>query len=260
MSGNQPFQETTAVELAGFTEILWTIAQRILGSTQRPKYEVYEERTSATLREYWATVHIYLNSEARDALFHFTGRSAPTTSMAIQLAAWEAIARLRHQLRRMNRRPFHFYPSRAALDGDTSFVATHHEEDLAVVHLTRYLAAQHDLFVQALDSLAMARRVIAHLHTHLAPQSAPPSPRSVLDPVSSPEEPLLGIPVVEGNPRRRHADMTDYLGLFASYTATSRAEHRRRRLTSPPNSPASTRSRANGLQTRPSHLDVNQVD
>ena len=157
MPRGQPYAETTAVDVAGFPEILWTVAQRVLGATQRPEYEVYEEPLSDALHEYWAEVHIYLNREARDALFHISGRRMPTPRLAIKMAAWEAISRLRHQLHRMNRRAFRFHPSRATLEGDTFFANTSQEEDVAVIHLANYVAAQHDLLGQVVDSLAMAR-------------------------------------------------------------------------------------------------------
>ena len=45
------YDETTAAELAGFTNILCPMAQRALGATQRPEYDVYRERTTETLSE-----------------------------------------------------------------------------------------------------------------------------------------------------------------------------------------------------------------
>jgi hypothetical protein len=263
MPRGQPLEETTAVDVPGFPEILWTVAQRVLGSTQRPEYEVYEEPLSGTLQEYWAEVQIYLNREARDALFRISGRPMPTPRQAIKMAAWEAIAQLRHQLHRMNRRAFRFYPSRATLEGDTFFSSTDQEEDVAVVHLTRYVSAQHDLIGQLVDSLAMARRAVAHFHNLRTQPSSPVGPQSAVVSTSVPAEPLLGIPVVERHAHHMSASTLDYLRLFATYSAVQRAEHRRRGDTTPPNtptSPAGVQSSADVPLTQPQHIDVNEVD
>jgi hypothetical protein len=179
------------------------------------------------------------------------------------MAAWEAISRIRHQLHRMNRRAFRFYPSRATLDGETFFASTDQEGDVAVIHLTRYVAAQHDLFVQLVDSLAMARRATAYLHNqHVQPPSpVVPQPAVATTPISS--EPLLGIPVAEGSVRQLNNTPLDYFHLFAAYTSALRAEQRRRDGATPPNTPVSpigVHPSTNAPSTRPATLDLNEVD
>ena len=88
-------EETTAVGVE-FPDILWNVAHLVLGATQRPEYVVYIEPTSISIREYWADVHIYQDGAISGTSLDFAGRSMPTPALAIQFAAWEALACIRH--------------------------------------------------------------------------------------------------------------------------------------------------------------------
>ena len=79
-----------------FPDILWNVAQLVLGATQRPEYVVYIEPTSITMREYWVDIHIYQDSANSGTSLDFAKRSMPTPALAIQFVSWEALACLRH--------------------------------------------------------------------------------------------------------------------------------------------------------------------
>ena len=183
----------------------------------------------------------------------------PTPDMAVQMAAWEPIARLRHLAAGMHRRAFHFYPSCATFGGDTVFTSAHQEEDLAVVHLTRYIVAQENLFSQLVDELAMTRRALTLLST----QNPSRSPSVTSTPVTISEaQPLPGIPIVANGGVRRSTPTTDYLQLFSTYTETARAEHRRQNPTTPNNTPTSSEDRNihdEVVLTQPAAPDVNRA-
>ena len=147
MSRHTIYEETTAVGVE-FPDILWNVAHLVLGATQRPEYVVYSEPISTTLRSYWADVHIYQDGAISGVSLDFAGRSMPTPALAIQLAAWEALACLRHRIPAVGeRRAFRFYPSRRILGGETTFASTQEEQDVAVIHLVKYIAALNTLFI-----------------------------------------------------------------------------------------------------------------
>ena len=66
------------------------------------------------------------------------------------MAAWEALFHVRRLIPGMNRGAFLFYPGHTP-EGDVAFAPTYPGEDIAVLHLIHYLAAQHDLVEQPAD-------------------------------------------------------------------------------------------------------------
>jgi len=252
-------EETTAVGVE-FPDILWNVAQRVFQATQRPEYVVYSENTSASMREYWADVHVYQDQANSGTSLDFAGRTMPTPELAIQFAAWEALACLRRVNPTMgNRRAFRYFPSRSTLGGNTIFSSTEEEQDVAIIHLVKYIAALNNLFIRVADVLALTRRAVAVLHNQFAVRSTTvtttPLPHSG-------ETPLLGIPISVG-PRQTTPLTAEHLGLFNTYTVTTRADRRRRHTNVPQNTPAASEDGSPRTEinlTQPAVLDINQVD
>ena len=74
----------------------------------------------------------------------------PTLELAIQVAAQDAISCLCHSDLNVQSRAFCFYSSRATPFSNVKFTSPDPEDDEVVIHLTRYVAAQHNLLDQAL--------------------------------------------------------------------------------------------------------------
>ena len=251
--------ETTAAELFGFISILWVVAQRALGATQRPEYDVYQEESTGRVSVYWAKVHVYQGGRAGQIVSHrYTGKPMPTPSLAIQIAAWEAIVCLRHSDPGMDCRAFRYYPN-GTTAAEAVFACPLHERDVAVVHLTQYLAAQHEMILQLSESLTMSRRTLSLLHTQLF------SHGTVTTFVGAPiteEQPLLGILVSEPDTSRRTSTL-DFFCLFDAYAPTRSPVQRRRSTVTPWNTPVSSEHgspRLAAISTRSPSIDVDHVD
>lgn len=251
------FNETTAADLAGFVDILWTVAQRALRASQRPEYDVYREETNRA-NVYWAEVHVYQDGVNDEATFHFAGRPVPDPDLSMQVAAWEAISRLHEMIPTMNCRAFRFYPRRA-LGENPSFASTQEEQDVAVVHLTRYLVAMTEVFIQLMDILTLTQQATPLVQ----PRSrARASTATSAHPSVSGDSTIAGIPVaVDGNPFP--ALSPEYLRLFSAYAASTRAAHRSRNPLAPRSTPAPSENGDIRGETPATPLpspDVNQVD
>ena len=108
--------ETIATDHAGFSQILWRVVRDVLGSPTLPVYKVYECAASLAGSAYRADVHISPCRWGTKEPYLIHGGIMPTLETAIQVAAWEAIARLRHsEAAAMSQsQAFRLYPSRAA--------------------------------------------------------------------------------------------------------------------------------------------------
>ena len=195
------YQATTAEEYPGFPAILWTIARRILGATRRPQYDIHLERSTDAEPEYWASVRVYSSDDTPPELYLFIGKPMPTLEMAIQVAAQDAISCLCHPDSSVQSRAFRFYPSRATPISNIQFTTPDPEDDEAVIHLTRYVAAQHNLLVQALRFWDQTRMDSARPHS-LPPASS--SSKTTEYSANIQEQPLPEEPVVEERNLRRH--------------------------------------------------------
>ena len=103
-----------------------------MGSLSRPEYTVYPERISDTLTMYQASVYIRGGNAMPHRNYRFGGRVMPTESYAIQMAAREAIARLRVILPIMQTRPYHYLPCHVPYTSHYAFPCTAGESDDAI--------------------------------------------------------------------------------------------------------------------------------
>ena len=223
------YEETTASELSGFPDILRGMIQNLLATTQRPRYTVYHRELSPSQTQYWAIVRIFFARPDGNQSFEITGRVSSTSAMAINMAAWESIARVPHLAQVPDQRAYYYYPRRETFDGQTAFNCPFHETDPAVVHLVSYLFALDNLFDTLEQELQATRVTFAFLQLQSpVSTSAPPSP------------PLLGLAA------------TDY----------EEGDHRSQQVTHREldNPSTSDATNAETPPSRPAHLDVEQVD
>ena len=113
MANPRVILETTAEDHGGFPLMLWKAVCHFLGNPAHPRYVVFENSLSPAGGEFQAEVHIGSCPLGTSQPYLIQGRSMPTLSQAIQVAAWEALVRLRYSepVIAMSR-AFHFLPAR----------------------------------------------------------------------------------------------------------------------------------------------------
>jgi len=153
--------ETIAPELDGFIRILSNVTRRALGLEEPPRYVVYQVRDRDGLTQFWATVSINGRALAQEHSYRFVGRVMAGEYQAIQYAAREAIAQLRHQVLRTHNRSFFYYPSRSSSDRGMHIANSEHEQNPALENLVHFVAAQESLLTQVARELSSTRRAIA---------------------------------------------------------------------------------------------------
>ena len=134
--------ETIAADHAGFPPILWRVVRDVLGSPTLPMYKVFECAPSPAGSTFRVDVHIspWRRGTKQPYLVH--GGIMPTRETAIQVAAWEAIARLRHSEAVMSRNAaFRPYPSRPAEGAELIHNLNPKETHPAIPSLLSYVSA-----------------------------------------------------------------------------------------------------------------------
>lgn len=76
-----------------------------------------------------------------------------TSEMAIEIAAYEVITRLRFAVPRSSERGYHYYTSRAAPREEASFPYGQSERDPMLANLVQYVITQEHLAQQVMDFL-----------------------------------------------------------------------------------------------------------
>ena len=95
MSHPGAYLRTPDTSPGSFVNALWDLTRNTLCSSHPPQYELFKMRITPDFSKDWAVVHI-----PRDDLNQgppyvvFVGRSMPTSSMAIDTAAYEGVTRL----------------------------------------------------------------------------------------------------------------------------------------------------------------------
>ena len=129
-----------------FVKILWDFTCSTMGATQPPQYELFKSRITPSTSRYWAAVHIPpVNSNQDPTEVSFVGKSMPTPHMAIEVVAYEALARLRFAVPYASERGYYYFLSRAAPGGVTSFPGGRIERDPVLANLVQYVIAQERL-------------------------------------------------------------------------------------------------------------------
>ncbi|KAE8806737.1 hypothetical protein D1007_17096 [Hordeum vulgare] len=263
MSGPIVHNETTAVEKGGFVAILANLNRRAFAMEEPLEYVVYQEHTSGAIRNFWATVHIYGRSITQECPHRLTGRTTSYEPQAIQLVDREAIVQFRHLSPRVNYRSFYYYPSLEGYGMPLQVASGDHETDPALLHLVRYLRAQEALYDQVTLDLIAARGELARLDPMR--REVEPNMRNLVVLFGRPIELLRSGPALEPN----HApisleELRRILGISSNGTLASapRDGHHRYPLVAPPSSRSNRDAvvPANSTSTRPTHLDVNEVD
>ena len=129
-----------------FVKILWDFTCSTMSATHPPQYELLKSRITPSTSKYWAVVHIPPTNPNQDPTeVSFVGKSMPTPHMAIEAAAYEALARLRFAVPYASERGYYYFPSRAAPGEVASFPNGRIERDPVLANLVQYVIAQERL-------------------------------------------------------------------------------------------------------------------
>ena len=80
-----------------FVKVLWDFFRNTIGSIHPPQYELFKSRITPSSSKYWAVVHIPPKDPTQGPPYVvFVGRSMPTSGMAIEASADEAVTHLRY--------------------------------------------------------------------------------------------------------------------------------------------------------------------
>ena len=178
MAGGSCPSQIFANEPAGFSRLLASIAKDALGSLGRPEYVIYPDKISETLTMYQASVYIRGGVSVSFRNYRFMGRAMPTERHAIQMAAREAIARLRDILPVMQTRPYHYLPCHVPYTSHYAFSCTTGERDLAIEPLVQYIMALESAFTSLVDDYLTARMDLSRARVIRRSEYRSPSPRA----------------------------------------------------------------------------------
>ena len=158
-------EETATPELTGMVDVLRRMIHQLHPPSVYPKYTLFQQRATPTQKEYWADIHLIglAPDDARPCFFQ--GRSMATPALAYQMAAWEAIPRIRHShVPAVGCPALTFFPSRHPTHSTPKFDLAKQERDPAITPLMYLLAAQHSLLCEVLNELAIHRKALSRLH------------------------------------------------------------------------------------------------
>ena len=156
MSGDNCPSQIFANEPAGFSRLLTIIARDAMRSPSRLEYTVFPDRVTDTLTMYQASVYIRGGSNLSFRNYRFMGRVMPTERHAIQMAAREAIARLRDILPVMQTRPYHYLPCHVPYTNHYAFSCIAGERDGVIEPLVQYIMALESVFIALVDDYLAA--------------------------------------------------------------------------------------------------------
>ena len=158
-------EETATPELTGMVDVLRRMIHQLHPPSVYPKYTLFQQRATPTQKEYWADIHLIglAPDDARPCFFQ--GRSMATPALALQMAAWEAIPRIRHShVPAVGCPALTFFPSRNPAHSTIKFDLARQERDPAISPLMYLLTAQHSLLCEVLDELVIHRKALSRLH------------------------------------------------------------------------------------------------
>src|SRR3954462_868950 len=133
--------KTSAVNHAGFPRLLWEMVSQALGCVVDPEYHVFQYEPVPRLCRYSAKVLIHLGPDKIAEPVVFVGKPTPTTALAIQTAATEAVSRLRFKFPQIEEmREFRYFLSVSSFGCELA--DTTKEADPALVRLVQFSTAQ----------------------------------------------------------------------------------------------------------------------
>ena len=140
----------------GFVKLLVSITKLAIGPATRPELTLYQHKLSDDVSMHQAVVQ-FKGGRSASRHFRFVGRAMPTERHAMQMAAREAIARLRDILPTMKTRRYRYLPCHVPYTSHYAFACHRGERDEAIEMVVEYLKALEESFDNLVDDLVAAR-------------------------------------------------------------------------------------------------------
>ena len=140
----------------GFVKLLVSITKLTIGPSTRPEFTLYQHKISDNVSMHQAAVQ-FKRGRSASRHFCFVGRAMPTERHAMQMAAREAIARLRDILPTMKTRRYRYLPCHVPYTSHYAFACHRGERDEAIEMVVEYLKALEESFDNLVDDLVAAR-------------------------------------------------------------------------------------------------------
>ena len=161
MAGNDCESQVFANVPEGFVKLLSFIVQVVMGPSVRPVFTLYPHKINDSLTMHQAAVQ-FKGGRVELRRFRFLGRAMPTERHAMQMAAREAIARLRDVLPSMKTRRYRYLPCHVPYTCHYAFACPRGERDEAIEMLVEYLKALEAAFDILVDDVVAARMDSIH--------------------------------------------------------------------------------------------------
>src|SRR3954465_4949125 len=161
MADNSCESQTFANVPDGFVKLLSFVVQVAMGPSVRPVITLCQHRVNDSLTMHQAVVQ-FKGGRGELRRFRFLGRAMPTEKHAIQMAAREAIARLRDALPVMKARRYRYLPCHVPYTCHYAFSCHRGERDEAFEMLIEYLRALEAAFDNLVDDFVAARMDSVH--------------------------------------------------------------------------------------------------
>src|SRR3954466_10532500 len=145
----------------GFVKLLSFVVQITMGPSVRPVVTLCQHRVNDSLTMHQAAVQ-FKGGRGDLRRFRFLGRAMPSEKHAIQMAAHEAIARLRDALPAMKTRRYRYLPCHVPYTCHYAFSCPRGERDEAFEMLIEYLRALEAAFDNLVDDFVAARMDSVH--------------------------------------------------------------------------------------------------
>src|SRR5918994_2366003 len=145
----------------GFVKLLVSITKLAFGPATRPEFTLYQHKLSDDVSMHQAVVQ-FKGGRSASRHFRFVGRTMPTERHAMQMAAREAIARLRDVLPVMKTRRYRYLPCHVPYTCHYAYSCPRGERDEAFEMLIEYLRALEAAFDNLVDDFVAARMDSVH--------------------------------------------------------------------------------------------------
>ena len=161
MADNSCESQTFANVPDGFVKLLSFIVQVAMGPSVRPVFTLCQHRVNDSLTMHQAAVQ-FKGGRGELRRFRFVGRAMPTERHAMQMAAREAIARLRDVLPVMKTRRYRYLPCHVPYTCHYAYSCPRGERDEAFEMLIEYLRALEAAFDNLVDDFVATRMDSVH--------------------------------------------------------------------------------------------------
>ena len=155
--------ETTAEFRPGFPPLLWEAARDILGCVSRPVYHVYRSNLSSCVSEYDADVYVATSALGSAAPYVIQSHFVDSPEMALQVATWKCLARLRYFEATTEPPASRSFPPRSLASPSHPMVSIEVMLNSTLSHLEAYTTALESILAYHLEECHSNRQALARV-------------------------------------------------------------------------------------------------